>query len=97
MKKLIVTALCAIVLAGCSAMQKKADGRYFNFGSKNNSEATIWLEKIVVDGKWNAPATGTLGCSSGNINGARSTGSVSNQTLAPQKYVYLEKKTLYSK
>ncbi|WP_223671339.1 hypothetical protein [Kangiella shandongensis] len=71
-------------------MQRQADGRYFEFGSKNNSEASIWLEKIIIDGKWSAPSTGTLGCSSGNINGSRSIGSVSSKTSSPQDYIYLE-------
>lgn len=89
LKKVALIASFAL-LPACSAMQKQADGRYFEFGSKNNSEATIWLEKIVVDGEWNAPSTGTLGCSSGNINGSRRTGTVSNNVLSPQDYIYLE-------
>lgn len=62
MKKLIVTIVFTLLLSGCSAMKPKANGSHFNFGSNNNSEASIWLERIVVDDKWNAPSTGTLGC-----------------------------------
>lgn len=90
MKKIIVTIVCILLISGCSAMKPQADGRYFEFGSKNNSEASIWLEKIIIDGKWSAPSTGTLGCSSGNINGSRRTGTVSNNVLPPQDYIYLE-------
>ena len=89
-KKLIMATLCVGIIAGCSAMKPQADGRYFNFGSNNNSEASIWVEKVVVDGKWNAPVTGTLGCGGENINGASGIGSVSYSTPAPQQYIYLE-------
>lgn len=90
MKKIIVTIVCILLFSGCSAMKPQADGRYFEFGSNNHSEASVWLEKVVVDGKWNAPATGTLGCGGGRVNGAVRTGSVSYNTPAPQQYIYLE-------
>ena len=90
MKKIIVTALCAIVLAGCSAMQKKADGRYFDIASNNNSEASIFLEKIVIDGDWSSGATGIKGCGGSNINGGGGVASPSYNTPAPNKAIYLE-------
>ena len=90
MKKLIISIVCAVLISGCSAMQKKADGRYFDFASNNNSEASIELEKVIVDGQWHAPATGVLGCGSSNINGAGRVGSPSYDTPAPQNILYLE-------
>lgn len=89
-KKLIMATLCVGILAGCSTMQKKADGRYFYFGVNNNSEASIWAEKVVVDNKWYAPATGTLGCGGGNVNGTPASGSVSKGTPAPKNSIYIE-------
>ncbi|GAA4360752.1 hypothetical protein [Kangiella marina] len=89
MKKTIAT-LLIIFVTGCSAMQKKANGSHFNFGSNNNSEASVWLEEIIVDGNWSAPATGTLGCGGGNINGAPAIGSVPKNTPAPKDTIYLE-------
>ena len=89
-KKLIMATLCVGILAGCSTMQKKADGRYFNFGSQNNSESSIELETIIVDNKWYAPGTGVLGCGGGNINGAPRSGSVSKGTPAPKTSIYIE-------
>lgn len=86
----LILKISTVLLVGCSTGQKKADGRYFQFGSKNNSEATVWLEEVIVDERWRAPSTGILGCSSGNINGTRSTGSVSNKTTAPQSYLDIE-------
>lgn len=90
MKKLIIATLCVGILAGCSAMQKKADGRYFDIASNNNSEASIFLEKIIVDGKWRSGATGGKGCGGSNINGGGGRASPSYNTLAPQEYIYLE-------
>lgn len=89
MKKALIIVIYLALISGCSAMQKQADGRYFKFSSNNNSEASIWLERVIVDGKWNAPVTGTLGCSY-NFNGGGPLGSVSNKTPAPKKYIYLE-------
>lgn len=90
MKKLIVAIVCILLFSGCSAMQKKADGRYFDMASNNNSEASIWLERVVIDGEWNSGTTGVLGCGTGNINGGGGRASPSYNTLAPQKYIYLE-------
>ena len=89
-KKQIISIVVIVLLSGCSVMQKKVNGSHFNFGSNNNSEASIELEKIIVDGQWHAPSTGVLGCGGGNINGAPSTGSVAKNTPAPKNTIYLE-------
>ncbi|WP_223671337.1 hypothetical protein [Kangiella shandongensis] len=71
-------------------MKPQANGSHFNFVSNNNSEASIELEKIIVDGKWSAPSTGVHWCGSGNINGGGRSGSVSSSTPAPKNTIYLE-------
>ena len=90
MKKLIITIVCTLLFSGCSAMQKKADGRYFDIASNNNSEASIFLEKVIVDGKWSSGTTGIKGCGGSNINGGGGRASPSYNTPAPQEYIYLE-------
>lgn len=90
MKKLIVTLVFTSLFSGCSTLKPEANGSHFNFSSNNNSEASIWLERIVVDNEWNAPSTGTLGCGGGNINGGGGSGSVSSGTPAPKNTIYLE-------
>ena len=90
MKELVLFIIVTFLLCGCSSMEPQANGSHFNFGSNNNSEASIWLEKIIVDGKWSAPSTGTLGCGGGNINGGGGSGSVSSSTPAPRDAIYLE-------
>lgn len=90
MKKLVILIVCAVLMSGCSAMQKKADGRYFDIASNNNSEASIFLEKIVVDGKWSSGGTGIKGCGGSNINGGGGKAIPSYNITAPQEYIYLE-------
>lgn len=88
--KLIMSLASVFVITGCSAMQKKADGRYFDIASNNNSEASIFIEKIIVDGNWRSGATGIKGCGGSNINGGGGLASPSYNTLAPHSTIYLE-------
>jgi uncharacterized protein YceK len=90
MNRLIVTIVMTFLFSGCSAIQKQADGRYFDIASNNNSEASIFLEKVIVDGKWSSGTTGIKGCGGSNINGGGGRASPPYNTLAPQKYIYLE-------
>jgi len=89
-KKTLFIILYLALVAGCSAMQKQADGRYFDIATNNNSEASIWLEKIIIDDDWLAPGTGAMGCGSSNINGGGGVSSPSYDSIAPQDSVYLE-------
>ncbi|WP_223669540.1 hypothetical protein [Kangiella shandongensis] len=90
MRKLLIVVLSLLAVSACSELGPKANGSHFNFGSNSNAEASIILEKIIVDGQWYAPSTGVVGCGGGNINGSRRTGSVPNDTPAPQEFIELQ-------
>lgn len=77
------------VLSGCQAEQEKADGRYFDFASNNNSESSLELEEVLVDKKWYSNATGSHGCGTSNINGGGGISSPPYSTVAPQKSIDL--------
>ncbi len=85
-----VLIIAVILVMAALADKPKANGSHFNFGSNSNAEASIILEEIIVDGQWYAPSTGAVGCGGGNINGASGTGSVSNNTPAPQETIELQ-------
>lgn len=90
MKHLTIVLLGLSLISSCSIFKKELNGRYFKFGSINNSEATINLQRASVDGEWRAPATGKLSCSWGNYNGASRVSSNPIGASAPKNYIYLE-------
>ncbi|WP_223669539.1 hypothetical protein [Kangiella shandongensis] len=85
---LIMTVILSV--SACSELGPKADGSHFNFGAGNRSETSIILEKVVVDGHWYAPSTGTYGCSGGNHALGTGSVSVSKSTPAPQETIELQ-------
>ena len=86
---LILSLVLLSILTSCKGDQEQADGRYFDFASNNNSEASLELEEVVVDGKWHSNATGTHGCGTSNINGGGGISSPPYSAIAPQESIDL--------
>lgn len=70
MKKILYLPLILLILSCSEPKKEGVDGQkpFISMGSNNSSETSVFIEDIILDGKWNGIGTGLEECGT-SING----------------------------